>query len=1509
MKTFHILAIASLLLVNSMLFAQTQTSKPNDVRLPSPNAASLGIFGEIPMNLSAGMASYSIPLYQLQSGSLLWPISLHYAYTGYRPNEEPSWTGRGWTLSAGGIITRMVKGYADEDQFTNLGNIQVEGYIKGIDKVKTIYEVKSFSSVIGDDYQNLLHGRLDGEPDVFNVSCGKLNGKFYYGYITENGVTSKRFQFVTNRKVNISYTLANQQNPGGQGNTPVISSFTITDEDGTKYEFTQKEWSFQKTLLPAIEETTEYDYVVTAWHITRITSQKGDVINFNYKQTDFQDRRAQLHRQEVLYKAAPKTFNLNCYGSQATVEGRSADGKATTFVNFSTEAVLTSIESRQVTATFEAQRFEKVNDLTAYSGELTLKSVYNRLNALKIKNIRGEVVKNWKFQYKWPEEKNADLILKSVQEIDNNLSTSLPPYVFSYDNEDNILLKNGQRLYITTLGVDRWGYYNGYENAKTINDGTLLPSGGAFRGSVPEKARWGALTKVVYPTGGSTAFTYELNDFSKIVEREGSENFQYLVPEEYSLIFRFGQWESDVNISVPFTSSYTYTYRYCQVYTTGTGIPSICNFLNADGRSSKTYSGVFLPNQTYTRAQILPSDVLTTFANEADNNVNTVVEIRIKLLKNMSTSREPGSGIRIKKIETYDTNNQLVNTKEYTYNDPLNSTKSSGQIYRRPTQELTNFLAGIDPTNVSFCSLQLGPPVSISMTSYQNSDQVAPIVSYNNNFVLYDYVEELENGTQLKKHYFNTFKEYRRPFLTCGVCPVGPQLIGNLLADLYTPPILDFAVGLPKKSESFVGDNSSNRRLVHAKSTTYLSLSEITVGIFSPAIAVANLAYYGYPVCNCQYDSTQTATKVTYISPPIISATKYNVYSYFFYSKANSETIVASNSTEAIVTDEVYTYNPDHYMLQSVTKNRSDGTSLKEEYRYPLDYASVNASSRASWLTKMISNSYVSPIIETRTYLTRGGSTSIVNASLMTYKEVGNSVLPANSYTFKSVAPISSMAFYDGLAFNIASYPNYREMMSYDSYDSYGNLVQATPKDGVPVSYLWAYKGNFPVAVVKNAAYTSISSLLPGNFSNLTDSPTIKGAISQVRSLTTALVEASLYSPSVGVSEKIDPAGLSTYYEYDKLNRLAVIRNAQGNKVKKYDYNYRLQFSKGNPIPDQTFIVSYSATYTIPQEAFINPTGQTLTYTLQGLPSGLNYMISGISIVISGTPTVAGSSTVTVKATNSVGEEVQTSFRITVLSAAPPLTILQPLYDCQTGVATFQYSGGDGSPVEYTALLISNWALSTNTFTYNPYPGDGSVTMRARQNSNPTNTINYLWDWKGQCQASNKAPLITQVPASQSLAVGDNFTLSLASIFTDPENQEMTYTATGLPTGLALNGSGNITGTPSATGVYAITLKATDLYSATASTAFSLTVKAGAPQALSLTQPTYNCETKIFAFNTAGGNGSTIEYFAIGVTGWTTQQGGFHVDAYCDAQPFTLYARQSGVTVSYTWDFRPQCCP
>ena len=90
----------------------SQTSLP-EVIPPSPTAASLGEYGDIPVSTYTGIPNISIPLYQIQSRDLSLPISLSYHAGGVKVEEEASWVGLGWSLNAGGVITRSIRGLDD----------------------------------------------------------------------------------------------------------------------------------------------------------------------------------------------------------------------------------------------------------------------------------------------------------------------------------------------------------------------------------------------------------------------------------------------------------------------------------------------------------------------------------------------------------------------------------------------------------------------------------------------------------------------------------------------------------------------------------------------------------------------------------------------------------------------------------------------------------------------------------------------------------------------------------------------------------------------------------------------------------------------------------------------------------------------------------------------------------------------------------------------------------------------------------------------------------------------------------------------------------------------------------------------------------------------------------------------------------------------------------------------------------------------------------------------------
>lgn len=57
-------------------------------------------------------------------------------------------------------------------------------------------------------------------------------------------------------------------------------------------------------------------------------------------------------------------------------------------------------------------------------------------------------------------------------------------------------------------------------------------------------------------------------------------------------------------------------------------------------------------------------------------------------------------------------------------------------------------------------------------------------------------------------------------------------------------------------------------------------------------------------------------------------------------------------------------------------------------------------------------------------------------------------------------------------------------------------------------------------------------------------------------SLSNALMTTYTYKPLVGMLKMTDPCGLTTTYEYDRLNRLKLIKGTDGQILQQYDYHY-----------------------------------------------------------------------------------------------------------------------------------------------------------------------------------------------------------------------------------------------------------------------------------------------------------------------------------------------------------------
>ncbi|WP_020601566.1 T9SS type A sorting domain-containing protein [Spirosoma spitsbergense] len=266
------------------------------------------------------------------------------------------------------------------------------------------------------------------------------------------------------------------------------------------------------------------------------------------------------------------------------------------------------------------------------------------------------------------------------------------------------------------------------------------------------------------------------------------------------------------------------------------------------------------------------------------------------------------------------------------------------------------------------------------------------------------------------------------------------------------------------------------------------------------------------------------------------------------------------------------------------------------------------------------------------------------------------------------------------------------------------------------------------------------------------------------------------------------------------------------------------------------------------------------------------------------------------------------------------LALTAPTYNCATGAITFNTTGGDGSTITYQAPGIIRSSLTSNTGTIeqglrnDPKP----ITIQATQSGK---TTSYSFDFGAFCKKDD----IRLFGVDTTFFVSTYFDYKVGEVTTDQSNpiERWSKTVTNLPPGIYYNfrllddlntyGLYIFGSKDNRIGSFPITITVVNpLYpNLPVSRNLTLTFKSRNPTTgLTLIEPTYNCATGAFRFNTVGGNGTAIEYTAAGITGWTTNPNQF-VDkdsrTATDVQPFTLMARQSGNVVTYTWDLKQAC--
>jgi len=554
-KVYFLFSIYVLIILLSPFYALAQI-KPV-LNVPSPDVATLGTYGTIPVSLFTGTPNITIPLHELKVGNFTFPITASYHIGSVKANAQPGIIGLGWSLNTDGYITRTVRGVYDEKRCKK----NEHGFYGHAKEIKNI-DYNHFA----DATRNKLQSDIEEDswyelsPDEFTFNFNGYSGSFY---LNEDGgwtVVSEqdiKLEFDAQGSGFVSYKELSKRIPKfdrwrhHDENQRYFNKFTLITPDGCRYVFggvNATEYS-----IPYYSRDNS-DLVPTTWRLSHISTPEGRNITFTYDTSPILCNIQYSPSASVVYN-----FSANIsYLDNMNTGLKGFNGFISYPVNIS--KIITEID----TVSFSYQRdfsygdhfdkgvplywenkearsdtyinienpylqfFDLINahkygSIGECQKEIANSFVCKYLHRMAIKNVYGGKGKSFYFDYSFKNRRlltsivtrsgvpaicyrqaKGEGILYRILTIPENLTDDdMPVWKFTYDSTN-------MPLSYTLPRTDSEGYYVGglYTIADPISDA-------GYPSPNLKNTLACTLKTIQWPTGGFTDFKFELNNYSK----------------------------------------------------------------------------------------------------------------------------------------------------------------------------------------------------------------------------------------------------------------------------------------------------------------------------------------------------------------------------------------------------------------------------------------------------------------------------------------------------------------------------------------------------------------------------------------------------------------------------------------------------------------------------------------------------------------------------------------------------------------------------------------------------------------------------------------------------------------------------------------------------------------------------------------------------------------------------------------------------------------------------------
>jgi hypothetical protein len=1121
-------------------------------------------------------------------GKFALPISLSYHSGGMKVEEVASSVGLGWSLTAGGVITRSMHGGPDEEG----GYFAYHGL--------TVDSITHNTNITSD----FCAGTLDDQPDIFYYNFAGQSGKFVLDTTAQH---NPRFIPFANLKIT---------------HDPGLDSFRVVDANGIIYIFSTPETT-------SVEGGRPSPTYISSWYLTKIITPAGD-INFTY----LTDQTSQIQRYQLDYLAEST-------GQALQFKPSNVAAASTVVVD---ARVLTQITSPFETITFQTKVARQ--DMPSASS----------ITGMKVIDPNGIKIKQFGFAQSYFGPTSATdpnalrLKLDRVDEMSVWDTTQVKSYAFDYYSPTSVPS-------LLSYAKDFWGFYNGQNGnitALPYLDPTQYPLFVANQAnpygildpdSVSSKV--GVLKTIQYPTGGTSTFIYEGNDYSSTgVGDTVQRKAKYTVNVGRLDPLPVGAPLADTfNFHIPYLQTVTmvaYGHNSNGTHHDGYAPEVVLNKINSNGTRTSIETS-YLLNASYTYYPLLDTGNYELIATIDDGNLGEGAFSNLTFASNDTSALArilPTGGVRIKQIINTDSASGTRNIKNYSYRYPNLNNISSGSLVQpiQLTKEKLSYSAGFQYT------LRGSSPAN-----YLGSTQGGHI-----GYAVVTVSDSIANqGNGRKVSYFSSPWDVHDQSGVQYSIYDSSDVRQNLTTTQYKIEN-DVYRGYSQKELEY----NTNGVLLHSTVNNYNITfpSHYPINYYEAAGIVGYEDYICNPVCTICNNTGSGAS--VWCGNNILynyGLATYHVICPWIFKTSAITTAYDQNGLNPIIDTINYYYDDStHGQVTRVLQTNSKGDSLKTVNIYANEKSQISGLDPAASvvLDSMVARNMIAPVIQEEHY----NNNNLASRNRTDYAIWGG--------TRRNISPLKKWV-------QVGTNP-IEARLNFISYDAQDNFIQVAQNGGINISFLWDYLGAYPVAEAKNAdsasiACTSFESTGTGNWvisggslqtsggftgknyytlasgatisktglntsrkyvvtywskngaltisgttpvsglvkrgwtfyqHNLpasTSSVTISGSGISLDELRLypidALMTTYTYKPLVGTTSECSPANIVTYYEYDGFQRLLRVRDMDSNIIRQYNYAY--QVAVGHPF----YNVAKSGTFTR-NNCSTGATGGSVVYTV-----------------------------------------------------------------------------------------------------------------------------------------------------------------------------------------------------------------------------------------------------------------------------------------------------------------------